>query len=274
MINPVIGAIKENMKEIQIIFDETVEEFKKDRKNTGDSKEFSVNEFIERFLPSSFNTRKGRIYNMESSSNEIDCVILGPNHPLLITPKRKVIIAEGVFAAIEVKPDISTLTRNSEFNRSLIQIQSVKKLSRRICTYNFSKPYDLKPYTIPSIIFSKTCGSLEDTTQYMISCNNHNYILSEEIPDIVLSLDKGIIYHSMNIEKSILSDWVKDKNIIGEIYLCIYSDKSEDILSLFIFLLLSLKPAQPLLNDFIIKDYLNSGFSGNMTYTIIKPVQI
>lgn len=109
--NAVHGSIIENLKLIEIIYDETVAVFKTDRTNTSDAKEITVNQFVSSYLPAEYQVKgQSKIYSENNETNNIDCVILAPNHPRLITPKREVLLAEGVFAAIEVKPDISTLT--------------------------------------------------------------------------------------------------------------------------------------------------------------------
>jgi len=113
--NAVHGSIIENLRYVEIVYEETVEVFKKDRTNTSDSKEVTVKQFIRSYLPSDYQVMsKSKIYSRNSETKNIDCVVLAPNHPKLITPKRLVVLAEGVYSAIEVKPDISTLTDNSE----------------------------------------------------------------------------------------------------------------------------------------------------------------
>src|ERR1035437_672655 len=87
--NPVLGSLLENLDFIEIIFKETHDAFKNDRQNTGDSKEYTVQEFIECYLTNDFRIKKGSIYSKDSHSNNIDCVILAPNHPILTTPKRR-----------------------------------------------------------------------------------------------------------------------------------------------------------------------------------------
>jgi hypothetical protein len=102
-----------------------------------------VKQFLESIFPSSYRIKKGPIYNLNNFSQEIDCVILSPNHSPMQTPKREVILAEGVFAAIEIKPDISTLTDDSEFNRGLMQIKSIGNPP--------AMPGDSKSLTFPGI---------------------------------------------------------------------------------------------------------------------------
>lgn len=100
--NAVHGSIIENLKLIEIIYEETTEVFKKDRTNTSDSREVTVNQFIESYLPSDFQVKlRSKIYSRTQETNNIDCIVLSPNHPKLITPKREVILAEGVFLPLK-----------------------------------------------------------------------------------------------------------------------------------------------------------------------------
>jgi len=118
--NAVIGSLFENLDQIELIYKETYAPFKKDKGNTGDSKEYSIQEFIAAYLTNEYRIEKGSIFSLNGAqSNNIDCVILAPNHPMLTTPKRKIILAEGVFAAVEVKPELKigslTIKRGNSF---------------------------------------------------------------------------------------------------------------------------------------------------------------
>lgn len=271
--NAVTSAIFENMRQIEIVFEDTCEGFKKDRKNTGDSREITVKQFLESFFPSSFIIKKGPIYNLNSESQEIDCVILAPNHPKLLTPKREVIIAEGVFTAVEVKPDISSLPMKSitaektrcEFRRALWQIQSVKKLKRNLPAILRT----LEELTrIPCVIFAKKSRSAKDTINYMIQCLKNNAIEPFELPDIILTLDNGLIYHTLDFEKSAFNEISKDHK--GEVFVHIDS-KNEVTLGTFILLLLSFSSPEPLMQDHIIKEYIKQGFEEVIVFNFYKP---
>ena len=173
----ILDAIKENLRHIKIIFEPTETSFTKDTKNTGDAKELSVKQFLESFLPESFQVKKGLIYSLDDNSQEIDCVLLAPNHPRLVTPIREIILAEGVHAAIEVKPDISTLTEKSEFFRALGQVKSVKTLKREIAF--LTTGYVPSDHSIPTIIFSNKSRHLSDITDYMIGLVRSVVILAK-----------------------------------------------------------------------------------------------
>jgi hypothetical protein len=134
----VYGSILENLRHIEVVAASTVEAFRRDRTNTGDAKEITVKEFIERYLPADYRVKKGAIYAQHGESQNIDCVVLAPIHPQLTTPVREVILAEGVYAAVEVKPDISVLTDQGEFLRGLKQIESVKALVRATISFQWN----------------------------------------------------------------------------------------------------------------------------------------
>lgn len=271
--NAVLGAIFENLKEIEIVFDETYSVFSKDTKNTGDSKEVTVQEFLKSFFPTTYTISKGKIYNSENESQEIDCVIMAPNHPRLLTPKRKVILSEGVYAAVEVKPDISTLTEKSEFHRALNQIKSVKNL-KRILPILFTEgnvPDELQ--RIPSVIFSKKSADLGKVVEYLKLQVKKGILIPSELPDMILSLDKGIMFHSMFIEKSIFSHWVKQQSMVhnGEKYICLKSDKKESVLGLFILILLCFKAPEPSMSDYILKEYIKTGIPSTILFDVYEP---
>lgn len=200
--NAVHGSILENLDLIEIVYEKTVDAFKGDRTNTSDSKEVTVSQFIESYLPYDFQVKnRSKIYSKTQETNNIDCVVLAPNHPRLITPKREVVLAEGVFFAIEVKPDISTLTINSEFYRGLQQIKSVKNIDREIEKLDLSKlmgtPPTPKYYNkIPGIIFTSKSSTIENTINFICNQVSIGGLSYEELPDLIVCLDRGIIVYS------------------------------------------------------------------------------
>jgi len=250
----ILDAIKESLRNIKFIFEPTETSFSKDTKKTGDAKEVTVKDFIQRFFPATFQIKKGLIYSLNDSSNEIDCVLLAPNHPRLETPIRDIILAEGVLAAIEVKPDISTLTEKSEFYRGLRQIQSVKKLQREIAF--IPTGYIPPDHRIPCVIFSNRSRSLGDMTDYMIGLITKREFEPTDLPDIILTLDHGIIYHSAFARQCILNDFVSKQTKITSDNMFLEFPYNDSTLPFFIFLLQSITPPEPYLSDPILKRYL------------------
>lgn len=214
MANPVIASLEENLRNIRVVAEPTVAGFTTDKGNTGDFREVTVQQFISCYLTSDYQIKKGSVFSKNETSNNIDCVVLFPNHPRLNTPVREVIIAEGVYAAIEIKPDIATLTESSEFHRGLLQIQSVKKIERKRVQLNLkvlggrskqSEYFD----RIPGIIFSFKSQVLKNMIGYLRKVYVNNTISENELPDIIISIDKGILFYCPLIRETIFKPYLE-----------------------------------------------------------------
>lgn len=211
--NPVIASLEENLRHIKVVAEPTVAGFTKDKGNTGDYRELTVQQFIASYLTTDYQIKKGNIFSKNATSNNIDCVVLFPNHPKLNTPVREVIIAEGVYAAVEVKPDIAILTEGSEFHRSLLQIQSVKKIERQRVQFNLAalggRPKQSDYFDkIPGIIFSFKSQDLINVITYMRKVYTDKTISEYEFPDIIISIDKGILFYCPLIKESIFKPYL------------------------------------------------------------------
>jgi hypothetical protein len=262
--NAVHGSIIENLKQIEIIYEETIDAFKKDRTNTGDSKEVTVSQFIASYLSNDYQVKStSKIYSRTQETNNIDCVVLSPNHPRLITPKREVILAEGVFAAIEVKPDISTLTEKSEFQRGLNQIKSVKNIIRDVDRLELTgflgeeptpKYYD----KIPGVIFSSKSTELRKTVDYICENVREGKLDHEEIPDLIVCLDKGLIFYSPVFSSTGIGQNLKSKlsSIPQKAFVTYTSSEKPMILIMFLRYFLNFASPHMLLTDFVVKKYL------------------
>lgn len=263
--NAVHGSIIENLKLIEIIYEETNEAFKKDRTNTSDSKEVTVNQFIESYLPSDFQVKlRSKIYSRTQETNNIDCVVLSPNHPKLITPKREVVLAEGVFSAIEVKPDISTLTEKSEFLKGLLQIKSVKSIVRdiqRLEIWKLTGEEEPAEYykKIPCVLFSSKSSSLEKTIKFISKKVKDKTLGLEEIPDLIVCLDKGIISYSPAIRKTSLGKYFEKqgKTVPERAFVSYQSNDKSSILILFLRYFLNFSASYNLSTQFIVNKYLD-----------------
>src|ERR687893_2310391 len=74
-------------------------------------REHALQDFLRNYFPFPYRIAKGGILDHTNErSDSIDCILLNPVHPYTINryEKFKVILADGVDAAIEVKPDISS----------------------------------------------------------------------------------------------------------------------------------------------------------------------
>lgn len=212
--NIVVASLEENLRKIKLVAEPTVEGFTHDRANTGDARELTVQDFIASYLTGDFQIKKrSPINGQHGSSQNIDCVVLYPNHPRLITPVREVIIAEGVYAAIEVKPDIATLTAGSEFTRGIKQLQTVKQIKRTsddINLHSLTGEPKRSAYfdTIPTVIFSFKSQELIKVINYIRTLIEGKTISPFELPDIIISIDKGILFYCPHIKETIFRPYL------------------------------------------------------------------
>jgi hypothetical protein len=93
-------------------------------------RETALQGILRNYFPFPFRVAKGGIvdsYGRKSAS--VDCILVNPLHPYTIDRREnfKLIFAEGVNAAVEVKPDIS---QKDELYRGLEQGLTVKALRR------------------------------------------------------------------------------------------------------------------------------------------------
>lgn len=217
-----------------------------------DFREYHFNKLIAKFFPFPYRITKGiinDINNLQSAS--IDTLIIAPNHPHIISSsgdgKYSVILADGLDAAIELKPDIS---KTAELERGLKQIITVKKLRRyksSIILQNKVSQEEIEfSKTIPSFIFSiKACKNPIDTAKRIMDFYIKNNTLTSEQVDYVVINNKGIICNFKLLNISPI-------NKLGMYYVKL----DENTLAMFIFLLSSVYPAEPRVSPNILSVYI------------------
>ena len=258
--NAVIGTLLENLDFIEIIFKPTHEPFQNDKGNTGDAKEYTVQDFISSYLTNDYRIQKGCIYNKTSHSNNIDCVILAPNHPILTTPKRSVILAEGVYAAVEIKPDIYD---KKEFSRGLEQVKSIKALERKTYLPDLTKLLKTQPTPdfakkIPCILFSAKSLKPQDTVDFIKEKIKNGELTIYDLPDMIVTLDNGFYVFSPDIKRTPFGNWfLKNTTGFSDTTLIHFCETTKaQTLTLFLLHLLNL-PSPVLKNsDFILNEYI------------------
>lgn len=258
--NPIIDALYEYIDDFNLKFADTKETFKHARLSTSDRKEEIVKDFFSNFFPNGYEISRGEIFDYDNISNSIDCVIKTPEHPKLRTPLRpEIILAEGVYAAIEVKPDISTLTDKSEFSRALNQCKSVKKLNRDIEMPRLDEIDKSRNYKkIPFVIFSKKSNDVEKSLEFIISKIENNKLKPFEVPDIIFSLDGWLIYHTVNIKTSLfyptfMQEGISDNN---ESVFMLFKGSINDLLCILLLILFKFPGHGYVMNDYIVNKYL------------------
>ena len=258
--NPIMDALYEYIDDFNLKFGDTKETFKKAKLSTSDRKEEIVKDFFASFFPVGYEFSRGEIFDYYNISNSIDCVIKTPEHPRLKTPMRpEIILAEGVYAAIEVKPDISTLTDRGEFYRALKQCKTVKKLKRSFTNSKLENMDKTKSYQkIPFIIFSKKSADIEKTLEFIISKIENKKLKSNELPDIIYSLDGWLIYHTTNIKTSLFQPTFIQEKIPEDnrnIFM-LFKGNTNDLLCILLLILFKFPGHGYVLNEYIVNGYL------------------
>ena len=142
------------------------------------------------------------------------------------------------------------------------------KLKRKL--YAFSRvPEEL--HRIPCSIFAHRSQNADRTISFMKTCVKDGRLSSNELPDIIVTLDNGIIFHSLYIEESIFKTWVKQQSDIhqGEKYIHLETS-DEKTLGMFLLILLCVIPPEPIISAYIIKRYLEEGIH-DIKFNVIEP---
>ncbi len=163
-----------------------------------DFRENYFNKFLSNYFPFPHRVTKGIINDSYGNqSDSIDILLIGPNHPYTIDSAGKfsLVLADGVDAAIEVKPDIST---KAELTRGLGQIETVKKLRRVNSAIGFKSkvPDHIIEFskTIPTFIFSiKSNADPINTAKNVLTHYSENSVPVENQIDFIVINNTGII---------------------------------------------------------------------------------
>lgn len=142
--------------EIKHFFEKASIEGRGTPQEVSDRREVAVRRFLERYFPFPYKVAKGNVIDSYGNrSASIDCLLLSPAHPHTISDSQySMIFADGVDAAIEVKPALNTVT---EIERGLSQIRSIKRLDRvksGILQHKVTPGEYAASKKIPSFIFS------------------------------------------------------------------------------------------------------------------------
>jgi hypothetical protein len=171
-----------------------------------DFREHALQDFVMRFFPFPHRVTKGKVRDTFGSiSNSVDCVVCGPTHPYMVDSHGKftLLLAEGVDAAIEVKPDLS---QSAELERGLVQGLSVKQL-RRAFRPTLAKggwEYD-RAERVPYVIFAMKCKSDPmDTGREILNFYRNRNVAPLLQADFVAVNGVGIF---MNCSTSALCGW-------------------------------------------------------------------
>lgn len=164
-------------------------------------RENALRDFISRFYPLPYRIVKGKVHDSYDNgpSSSVDCIIVNQVHPNLIDSQGKfqLLLADGIDATIELKPDIS---KSSELIRALKQGVSIKKLRRAKGPILLTKG---KPdiviessRQIPFYIFTtKIKQNLIDTIQEIKNYYKDNSVPPENQLDGIFVHGLGVLNH-------------------------------------------------------------------------------
>jgi hypothetical protein len=152
--------LREDALELESKFRRASIEGKGTSQEIADFREHALQDFVQRFFPFPHRVTKGKVRDTFGAiSDSVDCIVCNPNHPYTVDThgKFRLIFAEGVDAAIEVKPDIGAST---ELLRGLEQGLSVKALKRRNppTLMRGGWEYD-RAFYVPYVVFAMRCKS-------------------------------------------------------------------------------------------------------------------
>lgn len=167
--------LREDASELEAKFRRASIEGRGTAQEIAEFREHAVQDFVSRFFPFPHRITKGKIRDTYGSiGDSIDCVVCNPNHPYTIDShgKFRLLFAEGVDVAIEVKPDIGATT---ELLRGLEQGLSIKALKRRVIPSIALGGWQFdRAQHVPYVVFAMRCksnplDSLREVVQFYMS---------------------------------------------------------------------------------------------------------
>lgn len=150
-------------------------------KNIGDNREFFVNDFIKTVLPSMLSIKSGEVWDRTGfKTGQMDIIIIRDDAPSLDFGGKNAYLAEGVFAVIEVKSNL-TVSKLGEAARTLGRVEQLQipKPTILMGGYNLGRPL--------RVLFAYT-GVTWKTLEKAI--DKHNW---QELFDLICILDRGIL---------------------------------------------------------------------------------
>lgn len=263
--------LRHEAKQLNMEFERSKLQGKGTPQEVSDFREHAVQNFIKKYFPFPYKISKGGINDsFGKKSHSIDCLILNPNHPHTVDSldKHTLIFADGVDAAIEVKPDVSI---KSELMIALKQGVSVKKLRQVESPLSSrSSPYRIElSKTIPFFIFAekmkaKTINTLKEILEYYYLEND--IPLEEQIDGLVVN-NRGILMNYKYGENIPWESTFRDSEDGG----WLFEQWGEDALGGFLFHLNRVSPAVVPIQTPVISHYARKSEMKVSEFKRIRP---
>ena len=215
-----------------------------------DRREDAVNRFLKKYFPFPYRVVKGNIIDsFGGRSNSIDCIVINPSHPYTVDcdgGRASIIFADGVDYAIEVKPDLS---KDDEIERSLNQIQSVKKLSRVRTGLAETTEAKERAKKIPAFIFSnKTYVNIKTLVSNIVDYYVTNNVPKCEQFDLLVLNNRAILFNFGKTAKLQYKDFEGIQ----------IAETGEDTLAIFLLFMNQIPKSEPEIDQNILKIYLRN----------------
>jgi hypothetical protein len=165
-----------------------------------DFRENALQSFVSRFFPFPHRVTKGKVRDTYGViGDSVDCIVCNPNHPYTIDShgKFRLLFAEGVDVAIEVKPNIGD---HLELKRGLEQGISIKALKRRVVPSLAQQGWEFeRAQRVPFVIFSMRCKSNPlDTLNEISEYYKQNKIEPIQQADFIAVNDIGLFVNYLH----------------------------------------------------------------------------
>jgi hypothetical protein len=198
LMEDLLAHIRADAKDLRHKFQEASGQGRGTSQEISDFRENALQSFLQNYFPFPYRIAKGGILDSRGNkSDSIDCILVNPFHPYTIDTrdKFKIILADGVDAAIEVKPDIS---RKAELIRGLKQGPTVKALRRtRTPLLKISNPSEeMVEYSLrtPYVIFTtKAKRNILETAEEVTDFYSNEGISPLDQADAIVVEGVGII---------------------------------------------------------------------------------
>ncbi len=220
--------------------------------NLGNNRENILKKFLEEKLPPKFGIGKGEIASPYfGHSKQCDVIIYDrEKSPLLFQNEDNIFLIEGVYGIIEVKSKLSKekLLEGLENIKAFKKMVSENTINETLGSGITSKYRASKPF---GIIFAY------DIDKNSLNSLKRNYLEWKKnendsvLPNLIVVLNKGLIYHRNKLEK-----YIKTEEIIENNYSVEYFEYKEKTLFQFFVLLYDLL-FEMRLGNIRLKSYIN-----------------
>lgn len=166
--------------------------------NIGKNREIFCSNFLEKVLPPKLSVRSGEIWDSENhKTGQLEIIILREDAPSLDVGSENIYLAEGVFAAVEIKSNLDR-TKLQEAGRTLLKVKDLK--------INLGGAISIgKPMKEPlRMIFAYEGAAWETLTDEIVKNN------WEDVFDLICVLNRGVL-----IKKGGFIDWHSEHNFFS-----------------------------------------------------------